>query len=173
MLHVVDPATEDPQNKLGKVESFIEDFKKLCKELYVPQKYVAIDKPMVKSRHRSGFRQFIKDKPTKWGIKLCILADSSNSYTVDFNIYIGRAAGQTICEHGLGYDVDMRLMAPYFEKGYHLFGTIFTPPLPFLNIFKIRVSLPQVHFQAGVVSLPLLKTAKSGLTVGSGEVCAG
>ena len=51
--------------------------------------------------------------------------------------------------------------------------TIFTPPLPFLNIFKIRVSLPQVHFQAGVVSLPLLKTAKSGLTVGSGEVCAG
>ena len=43
MLHVVDPATEDPQNKLRKVESFIEDFKKLCKELYVPQKYVAID----------------------------------------------------------------------------------------------------------------------------------
>ena len=35
MLHVVDPATEDPQNKLRKVESFIEDFKKLCKELYV------------------------------------------------------------------------------------------------------------------------------------------
>ena len=28
MLHVVDPATEDPQNKLREVESFIEDFKK-------------------------------------------------------------------------------------------------------------------------------------------------
>ena len=37
MLHVVDPATEDPQNKLRKVESFIEDFKKLRKELYVAQ----------------------------------------------------------------------------------------------------------------------------------------
>ena len=33
MLHLVDPATEDPENKLRKVESFIEDFKKLCKEL--------------------------------------------------------------------------------------------------------------------------------------------
>ena len=43
MLQVVDPATEGPQNKLRKVESLIEDFKKLCKELYVPQKYVAID----------------------------------------------------------------------------------------------------------------------------------
>ena len=92
----------------------------------MPQKYVAIDeqslaKQMAKSRHRSGFRQFIKDKPTKWGIKLWVLADSSNGYTVDFNIYIGRAAGQTIGEHGLGYDVVMRLMAPYFGKGYHLF----------------------------------------------------
>ena len=55
MLHVVDPATEDPQNKLRKVESFIEDFKKLCKELYVPQKYVAIDERMVKSRRCLGF----------------------------------------------------------------------------------------------------------------------
>ena len=87
----------------------------------MPQKYVAIDERMVKSRHRSGFRQFIKDKPPKWGIKLWVLADSSNSYTVDFNIHIGKAAGQTIGEHGLGYDVVMRLMAPYFGKGYHLF----------------------------------------------------
>ena len=84
----------------------------------MPQKYVAFDKPMVKSRHRSGFRQFIKDKPTKWGIKLWVLADSSNGYTVDFNTYIGRAAGQTIGGHGLGYDVVMHLMAPYFGKGY-------------------------------------------------------
>ena len=121
MLHVVDPSTEDPQKKVRQVESFIDDFKKLCKELYVPQKYVAIDERIIKSRHRSGFRQFIKDKPTKWGIKLWVLVDSSNGYTVDFNIYIGRAAGQTIGEHGLGYDVVMRLMAPYFGKGYHLF----------------------------------------------------
>ena len=82
------------------------------------QKSVAIDK----SRHRSGFRQFIKDKPTKSGIKLWVLADSSNNYTVDFNTYISRAAGQTIGEHGHdGYDVVRHLMAPYFGKGYQFF----------------------------------------------------
>jgi hypothetical protein len=37
---------------------------------------------MVKSRHRSGIRQYIRDKPTKWGIKLWVLADSSNGYTI-------------------------------------------------------------------------------------------
>ena len=50
-----------------------------------------------------------------------MLADSSNGYTVDFNTYIGRAAGQTIGGHGLGYDVVMHLMAPYFGKGYQFF----------------------------------------------------
>jgi len=121
MLHVVDPATEDPNNKLRKVESFITHFKEKCSELYIPRQHVAIDERMVKSRHRSGFRQFIKDKPTKWGIKLWVLADSSNGYTVDFNIYIGRAAGQEVGANGLGYDVVMLLMTPYYNKGYHLF----------------------------------------------------
>ena len=121
MLHVVDPATKTPGNKLRDVESFVTDFKKKCSELYQPRQHVAIDERMVKSRHRSGFRQFIKDKPTRWGIKLWVLADSSNGYTIDFNIYIGRAAGQDVSEHGLGYDVVMRLMSPYFNRGYHLF----------------------------------------------------
>ena len=94
---------------------------------------MAVDERMVKSRHRSGFRQFMKDKPTKWGIKLWVLTDSANGYTVDFNIYIGRAAGQTIGEHGLGYDVVMRLMAPYFGKGYHLFEDNFYSTLTLLK----------------------------------------
>ena len=120
-LHVVDPATETPGNKLCKVESFVKHFKKRCSELYKPREHVAIDERMVKSRHRSGIRQYIRDKPTKWGIKLWVLADSSNGYTVDFNIYIGRAAGREVSANGLGYDVVMRLIAPYYNKGYHLF----------------------------------------------------
>lgn len=39
---------------------------------------------------RSGIRQYIKDKPTKWGIKLLLLADSSSGYTI--YTYVGRAA---------------------------------------------------------------------------------
>ena len=137
MLHVVDPATEDPNNKLRKVESFIAHFKGKCSELYKPRQHVAIDERMVKSRHRSGFRQFIKDKPTKWGIKLWVLADSSNGYTVDFNIYIGRAAGQEVGANGLGYDVVMRLMTPYYNKGYHLFvDNFYSTLILFRDLFE-------------------------------------
>ena len=133
MLHVVDPATETPGDKLRKVESFVSYFKTRCSELYQPKQHVAIDERMVKSRHRSGIRQYIKDKPTKWGIKLWVLADSSNGYTIDFNIYIGRAAGRDISEYGLGYDVVMCLMEPYFNQGYHLYVDNFYTSVPLMK----------------------------------------
>ena len=59
----------------------------------------------MKSKARSGIRQYMKDKPTKWGLKLWVLADSTNGYTVDFNVYIGKDASKDTSEHGLGYDV--------------------------------------------------------------------
>ena len=81
MLHVVDPTTEDEHDKLRKVRSLLNVFKEKCKSLYQPFQNVAVDERMVKSKHRSGIRQYIKDKPTKWGIKLWVLADSANGYT--------------------------------------------------------------------------------------------
>ena len=63
---------------------------------------MAINERMVKSRHRSGIRQYIKDKPIKWEIKLWVLADSSNGCTVDFNIYIGKDAARGISKFGFG-----------------------------------------------------------------------
>ena len=83
MLHVVDPGTEDDQDKLRKVTGFLQYFKEKSKSLYQPFQRVAIDERMVKSKHRSGIRQYIKNKPTKWGIKLWVLADSTNGYTCD------------------------------------------------------------------------------------------
>ena len=107
LLHVVDPSTEDKSDKLCKVESFIDYLKSRCVSLYQPRQNLAIDERMVRSRHRSGIHHYIKDKPTKWGIKLWVLADSSNGNTVDFNVYIGKAAGQNVSANGLGYDVVM------------------------------------------------------------------
>ena len=94
ILHVVDPAAENPGDKLRKGDTFINYFKSRCLSLYQPRQNVGIGERVVKSRHKSGIRQYIKDRPSKWGIKLWVLADSSNGYTVDFNVYIGRAAGR-------------------------------------------------------------------------------
>ena len=141
MLHVVDPATETPGDKLRKVASFINSFKKKCIELHQPRQNVAIDERMVKSRHRSGIRQYIKDKPTKWGIKLWMLADSSNGYTIDFDVYIGRAAGRNVSANGLGYDVVMKLMNKFLDQGYHLYvDNFYTSVTLFKDLFARGVA---------------------------------
>lgn len=50
-----------------------------------------MDERVVASKAKTGMTQYMKDKPTKWGIRMFVLADSSNSYTLDFNIYTGKA----------------------------------------------------------------------------------
>ena len=93
---MVDPSNKTPGYKLRKVEEFLAAFKERCKVLYHPTQKLAVDERMVKSKHRSGIRQYMKDKPTKWGVKLWVLADCDNGYTIDFNVYIGKAAaGET------------------------------------------------------------------------------
>ena len=119
MLHVVDPAAEKGE-KSRKVHTFIAYFKTRYRSFYQPTQNVAIDERMVKPRHRSGIRQYIKDKPTKRGIKLWVLADSSNGYIIDFTVYIGRVAEWEVIVSGLHYDVVMKLMNPLYNQGYHL-----------------------------------------------------
>ena len=115
VLHVVDPNTENPQDKLCKVSSFIQAFKDKCQSLYQPFQQIAIDERMVKLKHTSSIRQYIRNKPTKWGLKMWVLADSSNAYTCDFDVCIGKAAGRKVSEWGLGYDVVMKLIATLLD----------------------------------------------------------
>ena len=44
----------------------------------------------------------MRNKPTKWGFKLWVLADMTG-YTVDFDIYTGKLTEES--ESGLAYDV--------------------------------------------------------------------
>ena len=150
-LHVVDPATDTPGDKLRKVESFVNYFKSRFVALYHSRKQVAVDERMVRSRHRSGIRQYTKDKPIKWGIKLWEVADSSNDYTVDINIYIGKDVAREISKFRLGHDVVVRLTSPYYNQGYHLF----------IDNLYTSVHLIKHLFQHGVIATgTILQTRK-------------
>ena len=63
-LNILDPLNEPAGNKLRKVEALVQYFKTRCQVLHQPRQHVAIDERMVKSQHRSGIGQYIKDKPT-------------------------------------------------------------------------------------------------------------
>ena len=58
----------------------------------MPHEQVAVDECMVPFCGRLSFKQYHKDKPTKWGIKVWMLADSHMGYNYAFDVYIGSDA---------------------------------------------------------------------------------
>ena len=118
-LRVDYPTNQTFGNKLWKVEEFLASSNERCTRLYQPSQKLPVDERMGKSNHWSGIRQRMKGNPTKWGLKLRVLAGSENEYAVDFNAYMGKeAAKETGCQgDGLGYDVVMTLMGPCLDQG--------------------------------------------------------
>ncbi len=83
---------------------------------------------MVATKARISLKQYIKNKPTKWGIKLFVLCDS-NGYTVDFNIYTGKS--RVVSGKGLSFDAVMSLVRKeFFGSGYHIYcDNLYTSPV--------------------------------------------
>ena len=91
---------------------------------------------MVRSKACFSFRQYLKNKPTKWGFKLWYLCDSRNGYTSDFSVYRGKH-GEVRSGNGLSYDVVVSLMKPYNLQGYSLYIDNFnTSPTLVTDLYK-------------------------------------
>ncbi|XP_068189829.1 piggyBac transposable element-derived protein 4 [Antennarius striatus] len=146
-IHPSDPE-EDENNearkgtpeydKLFKVKPLMNDIINACKAHCHPRRELAVDERMVATKAKTGMTQYMKDKPMKWGVKLFVLADSSNGYTINFNIYIGKKYTETV--HGLAYDAVMDLIQPsYLGTGYHVYmDNFYTSPQLFLKLTEME-----------------------------------
>ena len=95
----------------------MEFIRRKCLKLFQPFQNVCIDERIVRNKGRYSFRQYIRDKPTKRGMKLWVIADSSTGY--DFDVYLGENTASS--GFGLAYDVAMNLVKSIVNQGYHLF----------------------------------------------------
>eukprot|EP00117_Sycon_ciliatum_P030558 scpid91620/ scgid24055/ len=72
---------------------------------------------MIKMKGRSSLRQYMPNKPMKWGIKSFALADVTTSHLVDFDDYSGAVQGQT--EIGTAHAMVINLAANYRQAWIH------------------------------------------------------
>ncbi|UYV68677.1 K02A2.6-like [Cordylochernes scorpioides] len=88
---------------------------------YIPDRNLSIDESLVKQKNRTQKRQYIPKSHAKFGIKLWVLCEAQSGYTLQFDIYAGKAAS-TPSSKGLAFDVVFRLVnnANLLDKGYHI-----------------------------------------------------
>lgn len=114
------------------MSEIITSFKNVLK----PGKTVVVDETMIPWRGRLRFRQYIKGKRHKYGIKvykLCL----PKGYTYDLDIYTGRRMNSST--YGHGYDVVLKLMN----------GLLFEQRALYTDCFYSSIPLAQSLLQKG------------------------
>jgi len=122
-------------DKLFKLKPLYTDIVSACQANFQPRQHLSFDERMVATKAQISFKQYIKDKPTKWGFKLFVLADSSLGYTWNFTIYEGKSQSNT--GHGLSYSAVMGLLpVRLLGSGYLLYtDNFYTSPLLFNDLY--------------------------------------
>ena len=94
-LHLTDssqriPAGQPGHDKLFKVRPFLDLVLPKFESKYSMHQSVTIDEAMIPFKGRLSFKQYIKNKRTKWGIKAFVLSDATNGYVYRMQIYTGK-----------------------------------------------------------------------------------
>lgn len=141
-LHISDPEkNEENEQKKGtedydhlhRVRPLMEMICTNSKAIYHPRQHISVDERMVGTTARLGIKQYMKAKPTKWGLKFFVLADI-NGYTIDFKLYTGKS--KTASGKGLSFDVVTSLVnKDYLGSEYVVYtDNFYTSPLLFRHL---------------------------------------
>ena len=127
-LHFADNDTLDARDpdrdRLGKIRPLINVIRERCAAVYSPGKDLCVDESLVLFKGRVAFKQFIRTKRARFGIKLFELC-TSNGILLDFMTYHGRMSDEllTLPNHDfLTSDlIPLTMLQRYLNKGHRLF----------------------------------------------------
>jgi hypothetical protein len=124
-LHLVDNNSivrdvNDPRfDRIAKTRWLVEMFNKVSKEIYNLEREITVDECVIPYKGRYCFiRQFMPDKPVRFGIKVWLLASSKSRFVWQMEVYFGERTGAG--PHGLGYHVIERMVAGLENRGHCL-----------------------------------------------------
>lgn len=71
-----DPDDSTPNKAMNRVNTMFGRFNKIARKLYKPRKEISMDESMVAHKGRTPHTQYMPAKPTRWGLKVWVLAES-------------------------------------------------------------------------------------------------
>ena len=85
-----DRSSRRPRDKLSPIREISELINAKFKSSYNASPFITLDEQLLTFRGKCGFKMFIPSKPGKYGIKLWVLCDSTNSYYINAQVYLGK-----------------------------------------------------------------------------------
>ena len=128
MLHL--PEVTTPTHRIDKVKPFLHTLITTFQNVFYPGCEVSIDESMIGFKGRVSFLQYCPKKPTKWGLKVYVLADSETGYILNILPYTGGETRDTYLSHcnsdlSLYTQVVVALLGKYFDKDHHVYADCF------------------------------------------------
>ncbi|KAI4455614.1 piggybac transposable element-derived protein 4 [Holotrichia oblita] len=116
--HFADNSLDDNSKRLYKLQPLSDQLLLNFKEHMIPGESLVIDESMVPWRGRLKFRQYIKNKSSKYGVKLYKLCTTSG-YTLNLKVYAGK--GDTTPGKSHAESIVDHLLSEYYGKGHTLY----------------------------------------------------
>lgn len=114
-------------DKLAAIRGVFEKFVSNCQQAYTPGEFLTIDEKLESFRGRCAFRQYIPNKPAKYGIKIQAMVDSRTFYVLNMEVYAGTQPDGVYQLSNKPVDIVQRLVAPISGSNRNItFGNWYT-----------------------------------------------
>ena len=126
MLHASAPRVGDT-NKSAKMRNVLDTVSQKCLEYFLPGPNIAIDESTNAFKGRFSGKMYNPMKPTKWGLRVYVLADSATGYISAFEPYFNRETTESLARPGTPFTSRIvlhlidKLLYNWNVTGYHLY----------------------------------------------------
>lgn len=131
---IIDRQARRALDKLAAFRNVFDLFIRNCVDNYVPSSFTTIDEQLVAFRGRCPFRQFMKSKPAKYGIKIFTLTDSKMFYVHNMEVYVGnQPENSPFLQSNKPRDVVLRLVKHIQNTGRNVTADNWFSSIPLVN----------------------------------------
>jgi hypothetical protein len=151
--------------RIKKVNNFIKYIESKFQKYYIPSKFISIDESVIKFSEKISFITYNKLKSTKWGIRIYVLADSTNGYIYSILPYYGSITRESLIRPELPITSKI-VLALYSKlltnipnaKGYHIFCDSNYSSLPLAKeLYQLKSHFTERSIETGNLYLQLQK----------------
>ncbi|TBU20600.1 transposase IS4 [Hamiltosporidium tvaerminnensis] len=139
MLHLNknNPNDKSLRARTQKVRDYLDFLDERFKENFVPSREISVDESVVGFKGKISFLTYNPNKPTKWGIRMYVMADAYTGYVYSILPYYGSLTSEDLIR--LDLPVSTRIVLELCNKlldsnpgstGYHIFTDRYYTSLP-------------------------------------------